>query len=139
MYWPIGYLIRDVCSKSMSISKMKLTLTRSYLAAPCYITICYVNSTPEVITRDQTKFSITTGEYIVQTNCDQTKEEPDILYSVKRRSLCSNVIGKNENNFLSVEDLVEKVLKYPVLNHETVYYTIMVPGSDIHCSKVTFF
>ena len=133
MYWPIGYLIRELCVNNSSPQNMRKALLHYPLIAPCYITICYPDNDPEIITRNTTNATIHTGNHVVQTNCDQDKCEPNILYSVERRTMVNNVI-KNKNN--DIDALITQFLKYPVLNCETVYYTIMIPKIHLHKTSV---
>jgi len=94
MNWPVGYLIRNVCEKNASYGSMLQYACRATLVSPCYITVCGTNERPKVITRDTDKYTIHKHDYVVQTNCDQCKVSPDILYSVSRRVKITLVIQK---------------------------------------------
>ena len=134
MNWPVGYLIRDICEKNLSYKDMLYHLCNAKLVSPCYITVCGTKQHPKIITRDPSGYSSYKDEYVVQTNCDQLKTEPDILYSVKRRTMIENIIAENNNNFRSIEDMVIKFNKYPVINDETIYYSIMSNNNMSHIS-----
>lgn len=139
MKWPVGYLIREVCASECSYNKMLVDFCKSSVVSPCYLTICPASTElPFIITRDPDGFEITEGEYVVQTNCDQCKTEPDILYSVNRRVLATSVIAQNGNNFSSVDQLSRSMLKAPIVNEETIYYTIMNPRSGLHYSATYY-
>lgn len=130
--WPIGYLIRHIGENFKEMQIIKLHLTRSKLISPCYITICYSNKNPEIITRTSTTSDVHTRETVVQTNCDQHKFEPNILYSVERRKMAHTIINCNDNNFKSDEDLIEKLYSEPIKNDETIYLSIMKPSIGEH-------
>jgi len=134
MNWPIGYLIREIVEKQMNYNDAINSLCKIKLISPCYIIICTNNKTPKVINRCSDSFEIYRNNFIVQTNCDQLKTEPDILYSVKRRTMIENIIAENNNNFRSIEDMVIKFNKYPVINDETIYYSIMSDNNMSHIS-----
>lgn len=135
MKWPVGYLIREVCTSECSYNKMLVDFCKSPIVSPCYLTVCPASTElPFIITRDPDGFDITEGEYVVQTNCDQSKVEPDILHSVNRRDLATSIITHHGNNFQSIDQLSQLMLRSPIVNEETIYYTIMNPKFGIHCS-----
>lgn len=130
--WPIGYLIRYIGENLTDQQMIKLYLTQSKLISPCYIIICYSNKDPEIITRSS-NFAISyRNKYIVQTNCDQNKNEPDILYSVARRNIAHNIIKQYNNNFSSNEELINNLYVYPIKNSDTIYLSIMKPSLNEH-------
>lgn len=136
MNWPIGYLIRDICESADDYDTMMVRLCTSDLVTPCYLTICGADNSdkPKIITRDVNDYEIMRSDYAVQTNCDQNKTTPNILFSVERRGLAIKRILENDNNFASVEELVNKMTTYPIINNETIYYAIMSPKSFTHYS-----
>lgn len=140
MKWPVGYLIREVCTSECSYNKMLVDFCKSSVVSPCYLTICPANTEvlPFIITRDPDGFEITEGEYVVQTNCDQCKVEPDILHSVDRRILATSIIAQHDNNFDTTEQLAKLMLVQPIVNEETIYYTIMNPKSGLHYSATYY-
>jgi hypothetical protein len=139
MKWPVGYLIREVCSSECSYRKMLIDFSKASLVSPCYLTICPANSdSPFIITRDPDSFEIYENDYVVQTNCDCDKIEPDVLYSLDRRNLANSIISQNNNNFVSTEQLLKKMLVTPIVNEETIYYTIMNPVDGVHFSATYF-
>lgn len=139
MKWPVGYLIREVCTSECSYNKMLVEFCKSSIVSPCYLTVCPANTgLPFIITRDPDGFNITESDHVVQTNCDQSKIEPDILYSVDRRVFANSIITQNANNFQSSDQLSKLMLKFPIVNEETIYYTIMNPQSGAHYSATYF-
>lgn len=135
MHWPIGYLIREVCTNNLSNIEMKDMLCNSALVAPCYITICFADREPEIITRDTNNFKIHKNKFVVQTNCDQNKISPDILYSVERRNNVTKLF--TNNTFKHIDELLINILKYPVINNETIYYCVMDPMNGVHVTTIT--
>lgn len=138
MNWPVGYLIRDICEKNLDYDDMMVNLCTALLVSPCYLTICGCEETPKIITRDTDKYTIHKSKFVVQTNCDQCKTEPNILYSIQRRDLVTKEINDRQNNFHSVDQLVNSVTKFPVVNEETIYYAIMIPKDGIHESWTNY-
>jgi len=58
----------------------------------------------------------------VQTNCDWNKVEPDILYSVKRRNMIKSLEESFiEFNICESKKILKMLLKFPIINHETIY------------------
>jgi hypothetical protein len=137
MKWPIGYLIRDVCEKHENID-IKKTLLYSELISPCYIIMCSVLKNPIIIERNPTTHKITENEYVVQTNCDQDKQEPNILYSVERRKLVLESINsnKNKNNYKDIDDIVKQFTKFPIINDQTIYLSLCSPANGLHNSFI---
>ncbi len=130
--WPVGYLIRQVCENNKDYDTTIIDLCCSSIVSPCYLIVCGVSDKPKIITRDPSDYKITRGEYVVQTNCDQLKNEPDILYSVERRNFVNSEIKKVNNNWQSIEVLQRSLLFNPVVNEETIYYAIMMPSNGTH-------
>lgn len=132
MNWPIGYLIRDICEKNLSYKNMLHCICKAKLVSPCYVTICGTIERPKIITRDPDGYKIYKHNYVVQTNCDQNKVTPDILYSVCRREKIIKSIEDNKNNFKNVDTIIKEFYIDPIKNDETIYYTIMVPKLGMH-------
>jgi len=132
MNWPVGYLIRDICEKNLSYKDMLYHLCNAKLVSPCYITVCGTKQHPKIITRDPSGYSSYKDEYVVQTNCDQCKVIPDILYSVDRRNKITEIIVENKNNFKDIKTVIDKFYVSPIKNSETIYYSIMIPQSSTH-------
>lgn len=135
MKWPVGYLIREVCSSKKNLNDTIVNLCKSSVVSPCYLTICPASTElPFVITRDPDGYSCDSSEYVIQTNCDKCKCEPNILHSVERRELAKQIVAENSNNFSSVDELARQLLVEPIVNVETIYYTIMNPKTCLHYS-----
>lgn len=136
--WPTGYLIREVCESNTDYDTMLVQLSNSKIVSPCYLTVCGVTDKPKIITRDPDDYKITRGEFTVQTNCDQCKEEPDILHSVEIRALATLEINQTQNNWSSLGEMQNRLLKYPIVNNETIYYSLMIPRTGKHESYTYF-
>lgn len=138
MNWPIGYLIRHICENELNYDQMLVNICTANLITPCYVTICGVTEKPKIVTRSPTKYEIHIDDFVVQTNCDQCKEEPDILYSVNRLYFVTKEIKLSQNNFSSVDILMSALTKFPVVNEETIYLAIMNPKTGYHCSLTNY-
>lgn len=132
MAWPVGHLIRNICDDNLSFDEAYNFLATTNLISPCYITLCRITDTPLTIIRDPSSSSTHHGNYIIQTNCDNDKNEPDILWSVKRRSYAKEIIKKYKSNFENVDQLVDNLLVNPILNDETIYLSVCCPVLGTH-------
>ena len=84
-------------------------------------------------------YKIDRGDYIVQTNCDQCKTAPNILYSLERRMMVTDEINLKKNNFRSINELIDSITRFPVINEETIYLAIMSPKTGLHYSLTDHF
>lgn len=138
MNWPVGYLIRDVCESGTNYDDMIVRMCTSSLVTPCYLTICGCNDEPKIITRGVNDHKINRNKFVVQTNCDQNKTEPNILCSVERRTTATKEIINRDNQFRSINELITALTKSPIVNEETIYYAVMSPKSGLHFSLTYF-
>jgi acid ceramidase len=140
MNWPIGYLIRNVCENNLNYDVALNILCKANLISPCYITICDAINiiNPIVITRDPSAYKIYKKNYIIQTNCDQNKYTPNILFSVERKKTVKKIIKNHNNKFKSNDELINACFIYPVINYQTIYYTIMCPSTNTHYSVIIY-
>lgn len=138
MNWPIGHLIRTICENDQNYDVALKNLCKADLISPCYITLCDASNImkPVVITRNPHLFKIYENTFVVQTNCDQDKNEPDILFSLERRKKITKMIKQNNNKFKSNDELISKCYINPVINNETIYYAIMCPSTNTHYSVI---
>lgn len=129
LFWPASYLIRSCFENEANTDTLRSRLASARLVAPCYFTIFDAQSIgkSQVLTRGCDSKDVLVREYdikrrmLVQTNCDDDKTSPNILWSVERRKkVCDLLRGP-----ISREILQSGLLKHPILNHETVYYCIM--------------
>ena len=81
-----------------------------------------------MIIRDPSSYSIESGDYVIQTNCDTDKNKPNILYSIERRNICKEIILHKNNSFESSNELISMLFVEPVLNSETIYLNILNPN-----------
>jgi len=132
MKYPIGYLVREICENETNIDIIKMRLCNTQLISPCYFTVCYNKKYPEIITRDPSSYKVHSHEYVIQTNCDNDKVEPNILYSVERRKLATKLIADVLNNFTSIKNMKDSLLVRPILNDETIYVTMMQLENDYY-------
>lgn len=125
-YWPVSYLLRYCLEKSLSFDDCVNTLKNSLVISPVYYSINGFCHKPLIIQRSINSYKEFTGEYTIQTNCDQfddVKEEKDIEYSYDRFFLAKKVIdnkgNKNEN------DMLKSLLKFPIKREDTIYISII--------------
>ena len=134
--YPIGYLIRDVCDKSYDYEEMSNILKNTELISSCYITICSTNNNPVVITRDPNDYVAYSSKYMVQTNHDQNKKEPNILYSIERSNKIRKIIENGNNNFNDSREFLTKIFIHPIINEKTIYVSVMCPTLSTHYSII---
>jgi hypothetical protein len=130
MCYPISFIIREVFENKMNYKEMCQKLESVYLISPCYITICSpLKTESKIIIRDvyYTETELF-GEKLIQTNIDSENDtSQNILYSSERIALTKKLLNNNNNNFESNEDLLNTLNKYPIINEETVYITLLDP------------
>lgn len=129
MYWPASYLLRHIAENDISIEELNKLLCSTQLVSPTYITVCYHGSKykrPEIYTRNSNDLALYySNDFVVQTNCDSNKFKPNILYSIERRNLAEEIIESNNNKFDSIGHLFNSFAKYPIINHDTIYVTLV--------------
>jgi len=128
MYWPASYLIRQICENQYDINTAIKICEQSKLISPCYFTIFNEHGISTCITRTSEDYKTLTNDIIIQTNCDNNKEIPNILWSVERRNLVKKSIEKNNNNYTSLKKLTKEICVKPIINEETVFITIINEG-----------
>ena len=123
MKWPIGYLVRNIIENSANIVDAKNLLETCELISPCYVTVYVPYHQSYIITRDCDKTVDTRSNELVQTNCDWNKTEPDILWSLDRVKLVKITQEIIDKYMIppSPYEILDLLLKYPVLNDETIY------------------
>lgn len=123
--WPIGYLIRNIIEKKCNVDKTIKILRDYELISPCYITV-YHQEKSCVITRNCDSVDNIRYNNLVQTNCDFDKIIPNILWSTERRDHVNDIIKdikkKNKINESDIKIILSRLLNFPVLNEETIYF-----------------
>jgi len=133
-YWPISYLIRNVLQNNRPLEETKSILREYQLISPCYITICCKENSC-IIVRDPKfcvkEISIEKGS-LIQTNVDDDKTQPDILYSNARRVLCEKIISSENMKGKSISKVMEQFKIFPIFNSDTIYWNVMIPEVDYY-------
>lgn len=120
-YWPVAYLTRHVLENQYTCDETAHILQSYALISPVYYILNNFNSYPIIIQRDTETYTCITGSYVIQTNCDNDKTEPDILYSVYRMKHVTRLLKKT----CVLSNVIKGVCKYPVMNDETIYMSII--------------
>ena len=123
MFWPVSYLLRYLIEQNLSYELVIKNLNESPLISPTYYIVNKFDAKPVIIQRNSQSYDLIIGNEgnVIQTNCDNDKFEPDILYSCDRREMIDKII-KNYNNY---DDIIERVYNFPVINEETIYFCII--------------
>ncbi len=120
-YWPVAYLTRYSLENNFSQDEVTNMLETCPLISPVYYILNKFNSNPIIFQRDPEACKIITGEQVIQTNCDNDKTEPDIMYSVSRIKQVTKVLKKTNK----LDEVFNGVNKYPVINEETIYISVI--------------
>jgi len=132
-YWPTSYVIRDLLETTSDVKVVEQTLKTCLLAAPVYYTMV-TPTDGKVILRGPSNevISIKTmstkiaeskdNSFVYQTNIDSLQDyKENILWSVER----SEYMNKNFNKKMEKDIRLKNLIKYPIINEETLYYTLM--------------
>lgn len=112
--WPIGYLVRGIITSCKNQKNALDILKHAELISPCYITFFAKNGSSCIITRNCDSVENVRLNNLFQTNCDLGKSEPNILHSLERYKILQKITPD--------KDLLSQLLKYPIINDETIYY-----------------
>ena len=127
----VNFLIRDVLADPNSDFETAVeTLSTTPLIAPCYLIVGGTQpGQGVVITRDRTaavdvmKLDANHGQwYVLETNYDHWDPPPT---SDDRRDPAIKALNRIGRNNINAETLYQALSTPPVLNHQTVYTTIM--------------
>lgn len=126
--WPAGFLIRHSIETAKNHDQFVAYLTNSTLISPCYFTISGQHKkSGKIIVRDRNNATIEecAGKYIVQTNVDNACPEScdNILLSHERLAEVEKILKTAQIG--NLHDLDVALNRYPVINHETIYVSLM--------------
>lgn len=118
--YPNAYFVRELLTSN---DNPLVSIKNVSLVSPAY----YILMSEEfsgVIIRDRRSYQIKPAP-IVQTNCDQLGVGDNILYSYQR-------LEYMRLKYARLNELIEHISHFPVLNEETIYTTIMVPEGFLY-------
>lgn len=131
MKWPIGYRIRTVLESGLNLRDSLECFRGSLLVSPTYITVC-TKSGGHIIVRDpDSVVKELTDLPLIQTNLDDDKSCPNIVYSLERRELSKGVLA----DWDTLTNISDKLSKFPIFNEETIYSNIMIPATGEYYSS----
>jgi len=132
MNFPISYLVREVITNTTGINDTIRSLELTKLISPVYFTVFDFANLDEskscIITRDCDKLVDTRYDNLVQTNCDNDKTEPNILYSIDRRRLVRDI---QYFRYHDKEKIIREFMQFPIMNEETIYVHVVCSDSTI--------
>lgn len=131
MDFPASYLMREIFDRDCDYKTAYDALCTSDLISPVYFTVCPKISQPTIIVRWCNSFEIVkcANNYLCQTNIDENNEGDNILWSIERKEVVKRIM---ENAKLNSEmDLIDKINMHPIINHETIYVSVLIPGDKI--------
>lgn len=129
--WPTAYLVRSCLEEGYSAQKIVECLKATKLISPCYFTVVEAKGASHKIVRDHDKcIEYKKSSFVVQTNNDKVSKD-NILYSNERVKTVSEIM---ETGFS--DKVLEKFLKFPIINEETVYFTFIDHANATIVTKV---
>lgn len=132
--WPVGYLVRDTLEKS-NYENALYRFNMSSLISPTYITIAKNVDDCHLLVRDYDRCTTVLSRLpLIQTNVDFDKSAPDILFSNKRRALCSEIFERDDK---SLADYSSQLDIFPIQNAETIYTNVIIPETGYFTTKVS--
>ena len=133
--WPAGFLIRHALETSKDFKSFSSYLSNSKLISPCYIIINGSRpGTGRILVRDRDSLKerirlSDTVKHIAQTNIDYDRltdyTAPNILMSRERLVTVDDSIRNRLNEVTDMESLIRIFDRHPIINHETIYISIM--------------
>lgn len=70
---------------------------------------------------------------LIQTNVDNNKNIPDILFSNKRRRLCGNIFQQMDGTLAEYQSQLDT---FPIQNAETIYNNVIIPETGYYSNKI---
>lgn len=131
--FPASYLIREIFDKDLDLETAYGSLKKCKLISPVYFTFCPIKKSPKIIVRtcdtyETIKYNEEDG-YICQTNIDYDNKGDNILWSIERKQKVEEIMKNIKFN--SETELLEKINAHPIINHETIYASVLIPGNKI--------
>lgn len=138
--WPTGYLIRWIMESQLDFDTAKETLEESQLISPCYFSLCRDTGRSYVIVRDcdRCKKVVGSNSLLIQTNIDpdSDKNDENILWSIQRRKLARMIVTEKRGSWDGYEHILNDLNKWPIINEETIYVTLMDPQSGLMINRL---
>jgi hypothetical protein len=125
--WPSSYMLRDIFEKDLSAHDAYKLLKTTKLIAPVYFTFLPTIGTPRIIQRSIESYTVLkpTFDCLCQTNMDsKSTDSLNILYSKERKEYVKKHV---KLNYDSVQEIFDAINKFPVINEETLYISVMYP------------
>jgi hypothetical protein len=135
---PISYAVRYVFENEYDLKNASIYLKDIHLIASSYITIMPTKKSPIVITRGPYDSITRSGKYCgytLQTNVDDDKNEPNIIYSLQRRDKCNEIL-KNKQNMGSIDEITDAFFTFPIINQETIYTSIICIEDNLFNTQI---
>lgn len=135
--YPVAYLLRHIVNNPNTLQQAVEKMKRCELISPCYFIVCdWAGKEDCVITRDANTLVSIRKECLIQANCDVTVKNSstskaqmtgaNILYSIERVMLFHNITKETKGELTDF-------LKFPILNHETIYAYYVCNGKTLKC------
>lgn len=144
--WPAGFLIRHTLETAKSFQQFTSFLSNSPLISPCYIIINGTRPGSGIILvrdRNALKQRIRIGEksnHIAQTNIDNDRfndtTTQNILMSRERLVTVDKSVQDRLEEVTNIESLIDIFDIYPIINHETIYVSLMDCSTGTMINKV---
>ncbi len=131
--YPASYLLREIFDKNLDSKGAYDALRKCVLISPVYFTLCPKDYPPRIIVRTCDKFELvkynSEDGYLCQTNIDDNNKGDNILWSIERKNKAKEIMQNTKFN--SDKELLDKINMHPIINHETIYVSVLIPGEKI--------
>ncbi|KAJ5078345.1 acid amidase [Anaeramoeba ignava] len=142
--WPVGFLVRHLLTSDYSYDEIVGGLSKSFLMAPVYLTVCGV-SDATLITRERedevkkSRWTFSKKGLIIQCNQDHWRNDSDsdVFMSRKRKKAAKKILAEMEEKDLINNDTLWALLYTPPLTNDiTIYYTVCCPDDGYYKSRI---
>lgn len=143
-YWPVGYVVKHTIENYSDLYQAKDYLEKALLISPTYFTICGKYD-GFLITRKYNGLALPTlrlinmkERYLVQTNIDWSNQDPrdNILWSLERQKYVRDNLSQIHGQSFDPDRIWEFASKWPILNDDTIYATLMSPTNNTYQNKL---
>lgn len=123
LYWPVSYLLREMLEKEVEYSTAVYRLSNDYLVSPVYYSICGFGQDPLIIQRGVNDYKHITGEFTIQTNCDNENLEQNlnIEYSIQRWKIVRKILEDKK----SFKDIIQAIYTFPIIRDDTLFISFI--------------
>jgi hypothetical protein len=121
MNWPVSYLLRNILENEFDHEKALYNLSHAKIISPVYYIVNNFNDKATIIRRTPDDKEILQNDILIQTNSDDKDSKVDIMDSCKRIKILEKMLLKP----CDVDTILKTINKSPIINVETIYFSII--------------